>query len=437
MRRIILISLAGVVLAGMAACDLVDPARPAAQPDEIVYGNLVEVSQSEAEPHEWTALIRVGPPRALLDAEEQAGQTPPPVQKGLQATVTVTGDTVVVYRDLPAALEDIDPGTEVAVVPVAGTTRMIGSDDLRLEASTVMDFASYRRWRLPGLKAEDDSEVDRADLINSSGAEIAPVPVGGGRILYFTYHLRPPAGEDDEWHGAVRDGLVVPDEENVPLERSYRTELGESGWSPPVLVRFPGFDEAPQIRVTWVSADELQCLVTVSESGQQPWVGRASRERADAPWGPPQRLEFLGDGAHDAVYLTGSTKKIVFVATMSGTQGDLVLYDPGDERSPLPLQPQICTLGNEWNPRTGAANELFFCREDRQLVFAGGGVRALTLPGPQRTVFTQGAPTDDGKWLFVCIPRFRPVELDQDVYVAPLGEGFTLGQPVPVDDWRP
>jgi hypothetical protein len=395
------------------------------------------VSQSDAEPNEWTALIRVGPPRALLDAEEEAGHTPPSVQKGLQATVTVTGDTVVVYRDLPAALEEIDPGTEVAVVPVAGTTRMIGSDDLRLEASTVMDFASYRRWRLPGLKAEDDSEVDRADLINSSGAEIAPAPVGGGEILYFTYHLRPPAGEDDEWHGAVREGLVVPDEEHAPLERSYRSELGESGWSPPALVQFPGLDDVAQIRVTWVSADELQCLVTVSESGQQPWVGRASRERADAPWGPPQRLEFLGDGAHDAVYLTGSTKKIVFVATMSGTQGDLLLYDPGDERSPLPLQPQICTLGNEWNPRTGPANELFFCREDRQLVFADGRVRALALPGPQRTVFTQGAPTDDGKWLFVCTPRFRPVELDQDIYVAPLGEGFTLGRPVAVDDWRP
>lgn len=437
MRRIILISLAGVVLAGMAACDLVDPARPAAQPDEIVYGNLLEVSQSEAEPNEWTALIRVGPPRALLDAEEEAGQTPPPVQKGLQATVTVTGDTVVVYRDLPAALEEIDPGTEVAVVPVAGTTRMIGSDDLRLEASTLMDFASYRRWRLPGLKAEDESEVNRADLINSGGAEVAPVPLRGGRILYFTSHLRPPAGEDDEWHGAVRDGLVVPDEENMPLERSYRTELGEDGWSPPALVRFPGLDEAPQIRVTWVSADELQCLVTVSESGQQPWVGQASRERASAPWGPPQRLEFLGDGAHDAVYLTGSTKKIVFVATMNGTQGDLLLYDPGDERSPLPLQPQICTLGNEWNPRTGPANELFFCREDRQLVFADGRVRALALPGPQRTVFTQGAPTDDGKWLFLCIPRFRPVELDQDIYVAPLGGDLTLGKPVAVDAWRP
>lgn len=436
-RRIILMALAGVVLVGITACDLVDPARPAAQPDEMVYGNLLEVSQSDTEPDQWRALIKVGPPRALLDAKEEAGEPTPVVEKGLQATVTVTGDTVVVYRDLPAALEDINPGTEVAVVPVAGTTRMIGSDDLRLEASTLMDFASYRRWRLPGLKGQDEPVADREDLINSSGAEIAPVPLHGGRVLYFTSHLRPPASEDDEWHGALRDGLVMPDEEQAPLERSFRTELGESGWSPPVLVRFQGLDEALQIRVTWVSADELQCLVTVSEDGQKLWVGRAERMRGSASWGPPERLEMLGDGAHDAVYLTGSTKKIVFVATMNGTKGDLLLYDPKDERSPLPLQPQICTLGNEWNPRTGPANELFFCREDRQLVFADTRVRELTLPGPQRTVFTQGAPTDDGKWLFVCIPRFRPVELDQDIYVAPLGGDFTLGKAVAVDAWRP
>ena len=64
-------------------------------------------------------------------------------------------------------------------------------------------------------------------------------------------------------------------------------------------------------------------------------------------------------------------------------------------------------------------------------------MRALRLPGPHRTVFTQAAPTDDGRWLFMCLPRYRPVEHDEDIYVAPLLKDFALGRPVPVDDWRP
>ena len=68
----------------------------------------------------------------------------------------------------------------------------------------------------------------------------------------------------------------------------------------------------------------------------------------------------------------------------------------------------------------------------------GGEVRVLRLPGAQRTRFTQAAPTDDGKWVFLCMPRYRPIVFDEDIYVAPVvGEGWALGAPVRVDDWRP
>jgi hypothetical protein len=35
------------------------------------------------------------------------------------------------------------------------------------------------------------------------------------------------------------------------------------------------------------------------------------------------------------------------------------------------------------------------------------------------------------------MPRFRPLVLDQDIYVASLGADLELGDPVPVDEWRP
>jgi hypothetical protein len=52
-------------------------------------------------------------------------------------------------------------------------------------------------------------------------------------------------------------------------------------------------------------------------------------------------------------------------------------------------------------------------------------------------VFTHAAPTSDAAWLFFCMPRFRPLMLDQDIYVASLGPDLSLGVPVPVDEWRP
>ena len=103
----------------------------------------------------------------------------------------------------------------------------------------------------------------------------------------------------------------------------------------------------------------------------------------------------------------------------------------------MPLEPRICTLGHEWNPRTGPQGELFFCRENQQLAFKGGTVHPLRLPGEHRTVFTQAAPTEDGKWVFFCIPKFRPVMMDDDIYVASIDETLVLGPPIPVDEWRP
>jgi hypothetical protein len=431
--RFVLLSSVVVLCLLVFACDLVDPTRSNQVEDAEVFGNLLEVTRDGDESASWIVKVRVGAPRALRSAEEEQGRPTPSVEEGLVATVRVTGDTLVVADDDAASVDEIAPGTEVVVQPVPGTSRMQGSDDLRLDAQLLMDFATYRLWRLPKLAGEPEEAVDNVERINSSGAELSPVPVGDGRVLYFTAHLRPPATAEHGWHGAVREGLQVSEEVAGSRERSYRSELEEEGWTPPQLVEFPGLEDAGSVRVSWVSGDETQCLLTVADADGGSWMASATRLTARDPWGVPERLDVLGDDASDGVYLTGSRTKIVFVSVRGG---NLLLYDPATEGGPLPLEPQINTFGNEWSPRTGPAGELFFCREDRQLVFKGGRVRPLRLPGPHRVQFSQAAPTEDGRWLFFCVPRYRPVELDHDIMVARLDDEGLLGAPVPVDEWR-
>jgi hypothetical protein len=433
-----LVSMLTAVVVCVVGCDFLDPVRPTIQPDTEVFGNLLDVTRKEDDPSIWIVRVQVGVPRAVRTADEETGNPTPSVEKGLIATIVVGADTVVFGDDRPATLDDIPSGTEVVVIPVSGTTQMLGSTDLHLEAATLMDFATFRRWQLPGLGPVSDDDINDPERINSSGAEVAPVPVAGGTVLYFSAHLRPPAREDESWHGAIRDGLAIPTEEMGPRERSYRTELGDEGWSKPAEVRFPGLDGAEMARVTWMSPDETVCLVTIAEPGGLPWIGRASRSGRGAGWGEPRAMDELGGDASDGVYLTGSRTKVVFSSTRgSRDRSDLFLFDPKNDDGPMPLEPQICTFGSEWNPRTGPQNELFFCREDRQLIYRKKRVQPLRLPGPHRVPLTQAAPTDDGRWVFFCVPKYRPIEDDYDIYVAYLGPDMRLGDPVAVDDWQP
>jgi hypothetical protein len=437
MRSLMVLTVVAALLV-MGGCDVLDPARPTAQPDAEVFGNLLDVERMPDGPGMWTVRVHIGAPRSVRAADEGSGKPTPDVEKGLKATITVGSDAVVFVNDRPGLLEDIASGTEVVILPVPGTSEMYGSDDLRLQASTVMDFTTYRRWRLPKLELDDSAEADDPTTINSSGPEIAPVPVAGGTVLYFAARLRPPANPEDGWHGAIREGLAVPDEGAAALERSYRTELTAEGWSAPELVHFPGLDDALQERVTWVKGDETVCLVTITTPGEAPWVGRATRSGVNGRWSIPQRIEGLGENARDGVYLTGSSSKIVFATFADGgTQADLFLFDPNAENTPAPLEAPIFSAGNEWNPRTGPKGELLFNRADRQLIYKGGQVRALRLPGPHRVPFTRAATTDDGRWLFFCMPKYRTPEMDEDIFVASLTEDFELGEPVPVDEWRP
>jgi hypothetical protein len=425
-----------VTLTMVAACDLVDPMRPNPQPDTEAFGGLLEVASDPSEPEVWIAKLKVGVPRALGRADEAVAT--PEVAAGILALVKVTGDSIVLVDDRPAAVADIPPGTEVVAVPVPGTSVMYGEKELHLEAAQLVDFPTYARWRMPRLKLAGVamSPVEDPSLINSDGIETGPIPLGNGTVLFFTARLRPPELPGGTWHGARRDGLTEPAEGQRSFERSFRTELGEGGWSTPQPVLIPGLDAAQHVKVSWVSADERTCYLTVSDPETSPWVGVSQRPTTADPWSEPVPMEATAGGdAFDAVALVGAPQKTIFATTRSGG-GDLFLHDPAIGPA-QPLQPEINSGGLEWAPRIGPTGKLYFVRGDRQLSFSSGRLDELRLPGPHRSVLVEAAPSADGAWLFFAAPKLRPVELDLDIFVAPIAADGAIGDPVAVDDWRP
>jgi hypothetical protein len=423
----------------MAACGMVDPNRPVPQPDTNVFGNLLEVSPNPQRAGVFTVNIQVGPPRELTQTEQKQKRPTPVIESRITAEVSVTPDSVVLVQGRSGLLDQLSPGSEVAVIPVPGTTRMIGASRVLLDAAQIMDFSTYHHWQLPALgESTAEAPPDDPARINSTGIEHVPVPLDGGRVLYFTARLRRAWDPKLPRFGARRPGLDEPSKEGSSRELSYRTELGKAGWSAPELVVFPNLGEAHEVQVTWVAEDETVCLVTVREGDGPPWVGRSERAGKSAPWGKVKRIEELGkQESRGAVYLAGSSTKIAFARPPAAKAAlDLFLFDPSNRAGPMPLDPRINTPSMEWSPRVGPTNQLLFCRGDRQLIYSQGIVDGLRLPGPFRRVLTEANPTRDGKWIFLCQPRYTPIELDQDIFVAPWKPDGSLGEPVAVDDWK-
>lgn len=434
-NRYLAVSLALLSALSFASCDLVDPMRPSPQPDSETFGNLLEAGPDPAQPDVWIAKIQVGVPRAL--GRTDGAQPTPQVADGLLALVRVTPDTVVIIDDRPSTLKEIGPGTEVVAIPSPGTTIVYGESEIHLTADQFMDFASYARWRLPKLElpGSQSETVDDPARVNSSGIETAPIPVGDGSVLYFTARLREPELPDGAWNGARREGLADPVDGERSVDRVFRTELVEDGWTMPALVSIPDVGPAQHVKLTWVNPDERLCYLTVSDAENGPWVGVSGRGSINDPWGAVARLEATGDGdAFDAVAMGGSSEMTLFATTRSGG-GDFYLHDPAVGPA-QPLQPEINSDGLEWAPRVGPEGELYFNRGDRQLRFQAGSVGEVRLPGPHRALITEAAPTADGAWLFFAAPRFRPIAFDFDIMVAPIETDGSIGTPMLVDDWQ-
>ncbi len=377
----------------LVSCGVVDPNRPTPQADTNVFGGLLDVAPAADRPGAFLARIRVYPPRELTRAEQEVGRPTPTIEESVIAEVTVDPDTVVLVDGRAGSLEGLTPGTEVAVLPAAGSMRMIGTTRVLLDASFFMDFSTYHRWQLPALGTPpEEPEADPAH-VNSPGVEHAPVPLSGGRVLYFAAHLRPPWKPGGPFVGARRPGMPEPREGTPPVERTYRTELGKDGWAPPEPVALPGVEKAAVVRISWVNEGETVCLVTVGDPGGGSWVGRAERSRNDRPWGPVQRIPGVeGEAAADAVYLAGSSTMVAFSRSVTVGNSDLYMLNPKQMAEAKPLDPRINTPGPEWCPRVGPTNQLFFCRGQRQLIYAQGIVDALRVPGSFRKVLTEANP---------------------------------------------
>lgn len=442
MRRLGMAGLAVVLTWG---CGVQDVTTPVPQPDTIVFGRVVTVRELEAEAGQrgsvWEMEIKGGLPESLQAVMRRDGRPIPTLEADLVVKARLTPDTVCVAGMRLADLDAFRAGQEVAVVPAPGSSAMIGAKLLTLDAAELYQFRSYQVRFLPRSLEEIPGELwARSDpaKINSSGLERAPLPISGGRVVYFAAGLLPPLQEGAPPRGAVRPGMSG-EEGLKPWAlggwRPYRSEWTGNGWSAPQPVALPGLPDDASAAVTWVNEGETSLLVEVRREGEPVALFAARRGSPRETWGALERVErAVGESVGDAQRFAAGEEALVWTSYAFGSS-DLWLAMPG--QAGAGLEPRINTLGPEWAPRVGPNTTLYFCRAERQLLFAGGVVREVRLPGAQRRPLLEAAPTRSGEALFHRYPAwYAPAELDWDLAVAPR-DGERWGAPVPLDEWRP
>lgn len=424
-----------------ASCGLQDANAPVPQPDTPIFGRIAAIRGAADEPGSFEVEIRTGLPETLRAVMQQEGRTIPELEKSLTTKVKVTPDTVCV-ADLHAVdLDAFRVGQEVAVVPSPGTSAMVGTKLLLATAAEFYLFSSYQVRFIPrSLETLPATLSDRSDAgrINSSGVERTPLPLAGGRVVYFAAGLLPPIMPGGSARGAVRDGMLGPGGTLAPWAvgayRPYRAELGTRGWSRPEPVVFPGVEPDAAVRVTWVNDAETDCLVTIERPGAPHQLLASHRADTRHAWGPLTKVvEAAGDSTGDGQRFGAHDGALVW--TVYDANGSDLWLRMGAAAG-QPLEPRINTLGPEWAPRVGPGTTLYFCRADRQLLFAKGVVQEVRLPGAQRRPLVEAAPSQDGAYLFLVVPRYASPQFDSDVVVARRSEkGWS--EPVAIDDWRP
>jgi len=438
MNRTLLVTLAATLSFG---CAMQDSTAPVPQADTPVFGRVAAIRQLADEPGVAEVDIRTGLPETLRAIMQSEGRTIPELEKDLVSRVRVTPDTVCIADLVPVDLDSFRAGQEVAVVPVPGTSAMVGTKLLLTTAAELYVFSSYQvRYLARSLPEVPAAVLEPADpqRVNSAGTERCPVPVGDGRVVYFAAGLLPPVGGSGAPRGAERAGMRGSDGELEAWAtggyRPYRTALGPGGWSAPEPVALPGLDPAASARITWVDAEETACLVTVERAEAPTRLFAARRGSSAAPWGALEPVERVaGESLGDAQRFGGSDAALVWTV-YDANGSDLWLAMPtGDGQ---PLEPRINTLGAEWAPRVGPGTRLYFCRGERQLLFGDGVVQEVRLAGRQRRPIQEAAPTADGTYLFLQTVRYTPGVLDTNLAVAGRTDGG-WGEATPLDAWRP
>jgi len=437
--RIFAVAMSILALA-LAGCGGPVSTAPVPQPDTTMFGRVAEIKEIDPG-RTWEVEIRAGLPEAMQAAMRREGRPVPELERDLSVKVRVTRDAVAVRGLATADLAEFRVGEEVAVVPVPGTSAMVGTKLLQAEAAELYLFQTYQVRHLPASLESIPEEVWGSrdpERINSGGIERTPLLVGDGSVLYFAAGLLPPLKEGDGPAGSVRPGMRDAAGELLPWTvggyRPYRTAFTGGRWSAPQPVVLPGLGEMDSARFTWVNAAETEGLVEM-EGEEERILLRAHRARPGAAWALERvDLQPGGEGVGDAQFFTMQGQRAAVWTVYEWRDSDLWLQAPGAEGQPL--EPRINTMGREWAPRVGPNTVLYFCRSDRQLLFAGGLVQEVRLPGVQRRPLLEAAPTADGSHLVFRVPRFNPGVSGWDLAVA-AWDGDAWGVPVLMDDWIP
>lgn len=436
MRRFFML----LLVLGLSACPKDVTKTPVPQDDVLVVGRLLAATDSAQEPGVLTLEIRLAMPESIKPVMRKEGRPIVESEEEMVAKVRVDRSTVCVVEGLPGDVSRLRVGYEVVVVPVSGSCGMVGTKTLLADAAEVYDFRSYQvRFLTRSLEQIPSWVSERKDpaKVNSSGKEVSPVPLASGKVLYFSAGLLPPLQEGEPPRGAVRPGMVqsgklLPWAQNGGL-RPYRTQYANGAWTPPQELVFPGLSDEASLRVTWVSEDETALLAELRLPGKEPQLVQSAGQ-GKGSWGPLEPVpDAAGKAAGDGQRFGKQLGAMVWTVYEFGSSD---LWLRFQNQAGQPVEPRINTLGAEWAPRLGPNTTLYFCRGDRQLLFAKQTVSELRLPGAQRLPLLEAAPTADGSLLFYRLPRYTPGELDWDIFVS-RKEGESWGAPVPVDEFRP
>jgi hypothetical protein len=432
------------VIVLIVGCSAQDTNAPIPQADTLILGRITALRETAAEPGTWEVEVHEALPEAMRNAMRRDGKAAPELAKDVIVRVRVTPDTVCISGLRAGDLADFRVGQEVAIKPVTGTTAMTGSKLLTADAGELYLFSAYQLRFLPRSLSSLPPDVTAPDdpkRINSAGLEETPLPVNGGKVVYFAAGLLPGVpkeGKEAAPVGAVRPGMRDASGKLgawvVGGYRPYRVAWTGGAWGTPEPVGLPGVPPALSARITWINDDETACLVEVTEADGTRRLFASSRAAANAQWGTLEKLELpSGPSVGDAQRFGKLLKAVVWTA-YSGDSSDLWLSM--EDKPGQMLEPRINTMGPEYAPRVGPNTTLYFCRADRQLLFAGGVVQEVRLPGAQRRPLVEAVPVKDGSRLFFRVPRFTPGALDWDLAEAPRTD-TGWGQPVLLDDWKP
>ena len=429
----------GVVVV-LAGCPQDITRTPVPQEDVLVVGRLAAVSERTQEPGVFDLTVRLTVPESLKGVMRKEGRPIPEAEKEMTAKVKVDSNSVCIVDGEAGELSRLRVGQEVVVVPVPGSCAMLGDKELLADAAEVYEFRSYQVRALPkSLEAIPTWVTERNDpaKVNSSGKEVSPIPVAGGRVLYFSAGLLLPLLEGQPLRGPIRPGMseggkLLPWAAQGGV-RPYRTAFLNGSWTPPQPLLFPELAPEASVRVTWVAQDESALLAELRLPEKPPALVQSTRD-AKGQWGPLVPVpEAQGKPSGDGQRFGRALQALVWTVYEYDSSD---LYLKMAEGPGQPLEPRINTRNTEWAPRVGPNTTLYFCRGDRQLLFANKTIQEVRLPGTLRVPLSEAAPSPDGSLLFFRIPRFTAGEPDWDIAVAQRrGEGW--GPAVRLDDFRP